>query len=357
MKKVGIITFNRSYNHGAVLQAFSLKEAIKELGYSVSVIDYTVKNDFNMYSPALFSQGLLYFPIKLFLHSWNVKRAKAFESFRQSFLNLSPEKFSDDDDLSSLNEEYDIFVAGSDQIWNIKFVGIKKDFFLSFVSSNKNKIAYAPSIGDSNAEFQKNSLLLHKLLESFNAISSRETKGASVLSKITNKDVPVVLDPTMLIDPVIFKEMATQIKPDHFLFAYFVGNADIRCVKTIAKKKKLKIKYQAAQFIPNADNILRFGPLEFIGFIKSADYVVTSSYHGVIFSILFQKQFCVCKLSSTDDRVISLLERLNLTSRIFHEGFDIDEPINYNEVHKIISKERIKSLRFLADALENYSAT
>ncbi len=352
MKKVGIITFSHSYNHGAVLQAFALKTAIESLGYEVCVIDYTLKSDYAMYDPSIFSAGIFNFPIKLAMYHTNKRRAKAFESFRHLYLGLTSRMYFDGDDLSELNDSFDIFVAGSDQIWNLRFIGIVKDFFLEFASNYKVRIAYAPSIGDSYEEIRLNSEIIRNYLMAFHAVSAREQKGALILSEILDRQVPVVLDPTFLIDPGIYEKISSPIKSDKYIFAYFVGKADNVCVREIAKRKKLKIKYQAASILFHAENVFQYGPLEFLGYIASAEYVITSSFHGTIFSILFKKKFCVCNLAENDERVRSLLIKLNLTSRIYHEGFDIDADINYDEVNRLLFKERDKSLKFLLNALE-----
>lgn len=354
MKKVGIITFNRSYNHGAVLQAFALRKAIESLGYEAYVVDYTLTSDYAIYNPSIFSAGLLNFPIKALMYNRNKKRAEAFESFRKLYLNLTSEHFFDGDDLSILNKDFDIFVAGSDQIWNLRFIGIVKDFFLNFSDDSKVKIAYAPSIGDSYEETKQNAAILNNYLKTFSAISIREQKGALILSEIIGHEVPVVLDPTLLIDSRIYANLAAPIHSGKFIFAYFVGKANADCVKEIARKKRLKVKYQAASILFHAENTIQDGPLGFLGYIASAEYVITSSFHGTIFSILFKKKFCVCNLSENDERVRSLLTKLNLTSRIYHDGFDIDEDIDYNKVQKILAEERLHSLNFLRMGLESH---
>ena len=357
MIKIGILTFSNSYNYGAALQAYALKTVIDELGYEASIIDYTIKSDFRQYNPAIFSSGLIFAPVKIKDYFENVKRKKAFSAFRERYFNLSDKQYFDSDELTELNEMYDAFVVGSDQVWNVNITHkIPEDFLLSFVSDTKIKIAYAPSIGNGEDTFLENRNIFSDRLSRFDFISCREESGADLIGKITGQSIPVVLDPTLLLEPEKYIALDSEYegRKDKYIFVYTFGKIRKDYILKLAKEKQLKIKYFSNFFHPGlCEKISHSGPSEFINLIRNAEYVITNSFHGTVFSILMKKQFCVYNLSANDLRIQPMLNRFGLNSRIYTAGFNIDNQINYRNIFDKINIERKSSIAFLKDALEN----
>ena len=355
MKKIGIMTFNNSYNFGAALQAFALKTVINELGYEAHVIDFTVISDYERYNPAIFSSGILLAPVKIKDYSKNSKRKILFSAFRDKYLDLSEKKYTDADDLTELNNDYDIFITGSDQVWNIKLTnGIIGGFFLSFVKEKK-KIAYAPSLGLGEQEFVENGCIINKLLSSFESLSCREKSGALKIEEVTERKIPVVLDPTLLVRKEVYKQIASKYKgkSGKYILVYTFGKIDMTYIFKLAANKNLEIKCYTRLYKPFVyDWFASTGPAEFIDLISNAEYVITNSFHGTIFSILMEKQFCIYSLPENDTRIRPMIDRFRLESRIYRENFNIDDPIDYKNVHNIIELEKLASIEFLKSSLE-----
>ena len=355
MKKVGIMTFNNSYNYGAALQAYALKEAVNMLGYEASVIDYTIVDDYNRYSHKILSSGLKIAPVKIKDYISNKRRMYAFSTFRRNNFNLSKDSFFDYDDLSKLNDSYDIFIVGSDQVWNLNLTnGIHNNFLLSFTADNKLRIAYAASLGKGERTFYDNADLLRPYLSRFHAISCREESGAQLLTEITGRDVPVVLDPTLLHDSAFYKNISLEYKnkKEKYILVYSMGSKIPKeYIFKLARKKHLKIKYSSRLFhMGLSERFSHSGPAEFIDLVANAEYIITSSFHGTVFSILFKKQFCV--YSKNDNRIQPILTRFGLLDRILSENFNIDKAINYKKVFDLIELERKRSFDFLRTSLE-----
>lgn len=357
MIKIGIMTFSNSYNYGAALQAYALKTVIDELGYEASIIDYTIKSDFSQYDPAIFSSGLIFAPVKIKDYFKNVKRKKAFSAFRERYFNLSDKQYFDSDELTELNEMYDAFVVGSDQVWNVNITHkIPEDFLLSFVSDTKIKIAYAPSIGNGEDIFLEKRNIFSDRLSRFDFISCREESGADLIGKITGQSIPVVLDPTLLLEPEKYIALDSEYegRKDKYIFVYTFGKIRKDYILKLAKEKQLKIKYFSNFFHPGlCEKISHSGPSEFINLIRNAEYVITNSFHGTVFSVLMRKRFCVYNLFKDSIRIPNILNKVGLMERIYKPGFNIDAAINYDEVMRKLEYERIDSIEFLKSALEN----
>lgn len=198
--KIGILTFHRVYNYGAVIQAYCTQKIIDDLDIDNEIIDYTIlkQKDFtDLYSRRnglkRFFKTLLLIPF----HSERFSRKKKFDAFINS-MRLSDKKYIENEDLSETNKIYDCFLVGSDQVWNVTKKAESSDaYFLNFADEDKIKISYASSVGIAKYD----DLITKKdYLKRFNAISCRESGGAEILSSIIDDKVSTVLDPTLLVD-------------------------------------------------------------------------------------------------------------------------------------------------------------
>jgi len=336
MKKVGIVTLIGN-NYGGILQAYALKKYIEDLGFKVYHLNPKLKKNINVKE---LIKGFVYY-----------KRNNKFKKYKKKFF-----KFTN-------RQDCDYYIAGSDQIWNPQIPFEKRKFFyLNF--TNKKKISYAASIGTIFIdEDQSNAAEIRKLVSSFSNISVREETAKKVLSSIIENNIDVVLDPTLLINPEIWHKHAIskQIKSD-YIFTYFLGlPKNIKeFVDSFALQSKCKIinVYYKKIFINELKHENNLSPQEFIGLIKSSRYVITNSFHGVVFSLIFHKKFYVITRGNMNSRIFDLLKKLTLEDRIINEKdileikYDINDEINYQKIDTIISKLRIESEIFLKNALE-----
>lgn len=323
-KKVAIMTlYYRNKNYGGLLQSFALTKLVRKAGYNCEqlcwkYIPYISNNissqrlGFNLRVRNFSFKILKFFLYKIYASRINF-RNKEFEKFEQSIPH-SEIKYTREN-IDKANEEYDGFIAGSDQIWNMSWYN--PEYFLNFVSKDKYKFSYAASMPDIDiSEADKNKVIKH--LENFDDISVRESNTADFLTKTLNRNVLTVLDPTLLLGEEEWSKLASErLIKQKYIFCYFLGKnpEDRKLVKSFARKTGLKI----ASFPHlNSFNLVDIGfakynfyvgPKEFLSLIKNAEYVFTDSFHAAVFSNIFKVKHFVFsrKGQNMDSRVETLL--------------------------------------------------
>lgn len=352
MKKIGVITFSKSINYGAYLQAYALQKTIKKLGYKPSLINYENSADikrykiFNASSIKSIVSSLIFAPI-------NIARKN---SFKKDLGRLR---------YTLINQHYNVAITGSDQVWNPKITGniLDEKFFLRGIDADK-KISYAASVANEQV-IQELKKQYSKYLEDFNHISVREITAKNELKKITNKKISVVADPTLLLTQSEWLKEISQIKLNTkpYIFTYFVGGIDKRENNALTKvSNKLGLKCITYSKIPREKNIYKYsyakGPLHFLSTIRDSKLVLTSSFHGIVLSIMMHKNFYYfLPRADRRSRVDSILGILGLTDRIIETEADLDkinlEDIDYAEPQKKLDALREDSLNWLKNAIEN----
>lgn len=365
--KVGIFTFQRAHNYGAVLQAYALKTTLEELGHEVKIIDYWPQYREKMYKRIDLSflrnrrMGIKE-RIKTFLLAFQkYRRYNRFDNFIKHYLGLNGEVLYRNPD--SIVNDCDIYVYGSDQIWRFNsyfksHIGFDPVYWGVYPSSEAKKITYAASMGvmemdDVKLEF------IQRHLGNFSAVSVREAKLAEIIRPIAHFSVYHVLDPVFLLTEEKWKTIVKRDRSDevggrYILFYHLLYSEEaIALVKSLSKKTGLKIVEinggQKPMVFENGGK-LSDGPLEFVSLLAKAEFVVSTSFHGVVFSIVFKKQFYALGMGNNSSRVQSLLNALNIGDRLVDNGFEeIDgkESIDFNSVDLALSKYREDSLRFL----------
>ena len=357
--KIGILTYHRSHNYGALLQAIALRKVLTEMGHQVTYIDYWPAYHRHMYALFSFSKMNDQATIKskyryckncILYYSIRKKRIESFESFIKRY--ISP--FT-----SSLKDNYDIIVHGSDQIWRIQYEIHKYNpfYFGSHNISAKKKISYAASMG-SLPNNEKDKQQLRKLVSNLDDISVREKDLKGMLMNMGYTQISHDLDPTMLLTSVQWKEIINcSISPsDKYAVFYQIKNSfDIAQLKNVCKDSGLKL----ITICSNAngyetDSVIRTAnPMSFLSLIAGAEFVFTSSFHGLVFSLLFHKPF-YASFSSNTERAESLLSLLSLSDRLlkpFVQISELDKNINYCNVDSIIKELKEKSVAYLKNSL------
>lgn len=383
MKKIGIITFHRVNNYGAVLQSYALQKTIENLGYYAELIDYSMnaymekreKNKKVIYlkrlnkiirNPVQIIKIIINEKLKKIRRNNNIKflkeRDKKFKYFQSKYQTLSKDSFNLFSDLLNTNLTYDAYVCGSDQIWNPNFCDNDSNYYLGFAPKNK-RISYAPSFGVSQIPNNKRNIIA-EMIKDIRFISIRERNGAEIISKLTGRRAEVVLDPTLLLTS---EEWNTQIdgnnknktktKSEPYILCYFIGDD-----KYIRKYLKLiNTKYTSYKIVNLIFDYSNYGPIDFLFLVKDADFVVTNSFHGVIFSIIYNIPFIVLKTMkdykkySGFSRIEDILIRLNLADRIIEKDFNFSKKLlslNFKYINNKLNEEREKSLNFLKKSIE-----
>jgi hypothetical protein len=375
MEKVAVVNRTLFKNYGSVLQCFALSKAVEKFGYSCDIIwsKGSLSKNFDLRYEKIFSifMNLLKNPSLIKVIIGNLKSLKnevpsketteKFDYFVEKNINhiLYSKK-----ELKTLvqNNYYYKYICGSDQIWNPTSLYLDPLLFLRFSPKNK-RIAYAPSLGcDIIPNYNKSKL--KKYILGIPNVSIRETQGQKLLEELCGVKFPVVSDPTLLFDMDFWKGYAAPCESEGYLLYYFLNEPSeeiqgklIDLCKNTQKKAVIinsPLKYLSKSNIPAV--YPDCGPSEFLGLVKNADYIITDSYHGMLFSIIFEKNFLSVprnyKEHDQSSRQKSVLDYLGLEER-----YTIDicndklTPIEYGLVNVKIEQFRQYSYDFLNKAL------
>lgn len=363
MKKAEIITIFDNTNFGTYLQALALALVIKKSGFEVEIVDYIRPGQ----SEEAWKRFADNFIKKIYYTFWEFPRWRKLRNgchqFVSHFVPSSKIRYTSYEGLISNPPLADIYVTGSDQVWNsIYNEGIDKSFYLDFAPPGSKRVAYAASIGMPEipeGEVEETKRLLHK----YSAITVREADASRILAGLGFNDVPVVLDPTLLLDKPAWTDIARRfspIKTEPYILVYSVEekaqNELIgRYAGMISRKhgwKIYEISYNSYhRRLKFADrHFLQVTPEIFLQLMLNAEFVIVSSFHGTAFSINFNKQFLTVTPNRFNSRVDNILTLCNLRDRLVTSpSFDIEalQPIDYGEVNKIIETERNQSIDLL----------
>lgn len=367
MKNVGLITFHRPVNFGAALQAVALFKTIRAMGAQCHLIDY--RNPFfekryrAFHLPHRCSVKTIAWSLAMV--PYNLKQISGFRRFVRENTELT-KPIKTKAELAEMGSQYDLYITGSDQVWNLDCSGGETAYFLDFVS-DKSKNAYAASFGDWKVT-EGNADLYQSLLSDFDNISVRERSGVAMVKELTGKDCVQTLDPTLLLDQKQWDSIAGQTKrllDKEYVLLYFMAaskeaRAHMRKVaKQIAKSRGCEILLIGGSMHKVKDGIHYANPTspyEFVSLFRDAAFVVTNSFHGTAFSVNYQKPFYsyVKPELTVEGRVESLLKLLGLETRIFsysEEIPDVDQAINYSAAGDALIQARNSSLQYLQGVL------
>lgn len=379
-KNICLVTWYNSINYGTCIQCYALSKFLSMQGY-------------NVYIPDTYRY---YYGLKHLIETLNVIKTKVI------FKLKNPNKINKDDNMPlDIREGYkkrrqkntefaykynqiininsnkkfmdiinstDFFVTGSDQIWNPRYCA--PPFLLSFAQKGK-KLSYASSIGVSVIPADRKKMY-KKYLKSFDSISVREKTARNALNAIFDKDekrpdINIVLDPSFLLDKLQWNEIADNsgLPEGKYLFCYFIGDCNKweKYIKAFADKYSLKIYYALSEsnVLPHIGEIRAdIGVRDFIAFIENAEYVITDSFHAVVLSIIFNKNFVVYRrfsdnsILSQNSRIFDILSEFKLMDRLVENDITdkISYDIDYSEVNLILDKRKKDSINYLIDGLK-----
>lgn len=372
--RIGIITFHAPHNRGSMLQAFAIQSVLKEINKNgeVEIIDFSNTNQRDMYALFRKVDSIKDFVLNLLkvLYYKPFKRYfDEFERFSSLYLNKSKQKFIKTEELSSLDGKYDCIIAGSDQIWNTKCYDADTAYYCgAFVKTPK--IAYAPSFGANDINLLSDKEKYRDWINAFSYISIRENNGKKEIKKLTGKDVNVLLDPTLLLsrqewNKLVLKDLPL---PDKYIFFYSFGYPRNVCnfVKSFSNQFGLPVvmmdvKNWAIRGRGLGFNLCKYGgPNAFLTCIKNATLVFTSSFHGTVFSAIFEKNFLYLDdgiRSEFDDRVMSILSEFGLEARLINVDKDkyikYPKQIDYKPIKTHIEKKADECRAWLKTAIKN----
>lgn len=356
---VGIITFYNTINYGALLQGYSLQKKINEFGIECEIIQYECESISKREKPIELTsirnaKDLIKF---ITLKSSEESKFKKFNRFSSENIKYSKKVYTRES-VKELSKDYESFIVGSDQVWNLNLSDGDYTYFLDFETDKSKKNSYAASFGYEEIP-DKYKELSKQYLKEFNNITVREESGSKIIKNIIDRDAKVVLDPTMLLTSEEWLDIS-KLKPseEKYILLYFIHNKKetFKFARELAKKKGLKLIYINISPKPafGMKNVRDASPEEFLGLVKNAEYVITGSFHGTVFSINFNKKFFFeinKNKGNYNTRIANLVKALDLEDRAIDNIEDIDMPINYECVNKKLNELRESSICKLCEII------
>lgn len=368
MKKGIITTFYKAHNYGAMLQAFALKKVLENNNCSIEFLNYKDENIEGIYKVFSLKNKSLKNKIKEVLRFFIFykkikKRYSNFSNFQNKYLKETKLVIDKNTKLDDVSLDVDFIITGSDQVWNKNITNELSDIYtLNFAKKNIRRISYAASIGNKKID---NELEYKNKLAIIDKISVREETAKKILDEILpEKNITTVLDPTLLLDNNEWnKYLDNSIsKKEKYILAYVVepDSEYIKVVNDLSEKTGLKVVHfeKRNKYKNELESAFTEGPLGFVNLIKNAEYIVTTSFHATVFSIIFNKKFWVVPHRVTGSRVIDLLSKLKISDRAVYslnefQKNKFDKEIDFNEVNNILNLEREKSINWLLNAIND----
>lgn len=367
--KIGILTFHRAHNYGAMLQAYALRHVLQRKGHDVEFISYRQPKIEEAYRSWLWTYdptsgvvaNLKSLVANVIMWPKRYRRRHAFVRFASVFL---PEtRKYDATELRTENLGHDRVFFGSDQIWTTRFLGDFDSIYWGDIRLDKGKkIAYAPSMELRELTTEQEDFI-RPHLENFDMLSAREISMAKMLSDISGKQLQVVLDPTLLCSfeeylPLVQRSRRVPANP--YILVYQVGSYPK--VRAIAQKISCILHYPIIEIASTVALYGRkgykecYGPDDFVALIANAAFVVSCSFHGTAFSVIFKKQFVSVLIESADSRAISFLSQINLMDKGIRDEGDVTEDvvkrgIDYTFVYQKLDELKSQSLKYIDDAI------
>jgi len=345
-KKVGILTFHHAINPGAYLQCFALIKIISNLGYDVEIINYkNFKHLINQYKGFFLTKD-----IKL-LFSNIIKIIKFKKAQKQ--LVKSRSTFSK---RCVSRKYYNTVVIGSDIVWDFKNLSFGLDtIYFGYFLNTRKLISYAASFG----AIKENEVIPNCIrvgLRKFNKISVRDINSLKIIKRLGISGAKIVLDPVFLYD---FTKHEIDCRKSNFIlvYAYLINVKQIAELKKFAMKNGFRIIAITYKQSWCDENIIAVSPFEWLGYFRKAKYIVTSTFHGTIFSIKYKKSFITISNIYINNKTKYILDLLGLESRIWYENIKLDDiitkKIEYDKIYFKLNKFIKNSLKFLQESLTN----
>ena len=351
--KTGILTLSSAQNYGAVLQSHSLCKFLNDNYSDTEIINFTPKFILGRYPLVCINTSSLMRFIKsliisILLYPIKKKKYNRFNSFRKKFSKYGEKKYV----VHLTDDDYDQYIVGSDQVFNLELTRYDEEFFLPRILDKDRKATYAASLGVSKLT-EKQTMMLKKGLDDFANLSFRESTGCNLVNSILpEKKVERMIDPVFLNSKEYWESISAgrQYEKKYILIYSFVdfekaysiakkikGNFDILLISNSIKKRK-----------PDVINVRGVGPREFLSLIKHAEFVVTDSFHGTAFSVIFNKDFYTIPYKGTESRFYDLLDLLDMRGRIIDSQDMMQNlvQIDYTSVNEKIKEQQQKAVNY-----------
>lgn len=368
--KLGLLTFHTAANYGAALQAYAFEKFLRDKGYDCEYINYVNASRAHEYSMSWhiydclkrgkFTSAAAYLAGSPFMKL----RKMRFDKFYKRYLRQTEKVYHSSKEAEVLNDQYDYFIVGSDQVWNPVCNGDDAAFLLDFVKDSKKRISYSPSFGMTEVD-DAHIRVFSDNLKKFAHIGVRETVGQKIVQELTGREATLCLDPVLLLT----KEQWNDIMPkkrtsERFIFSYTNRDSQTRdFFKTgyilNGRKHYVLSRYTKPNDFINSQVRVKYcmSPQEFLWVVNNAEMVVSASFHCIAMSIILNRQFVAITTGDEgkDERLLNLLRTLGLQDRVLKEGMtaeDVNAPIDYKVVNERIEQMKKQSMDYILCVLK-----
>lgn len=371
--KISVITLHTVNNYGSVLQTYATQTILENMGHSVEFVDYWRKDNTgkasidkalesafmkkhkNLWGKNAITKKLVRLPVRIIL----AKKRAPMKKFLKERIHLTPHPYYSFEEILSDVPEADIYMTGSDQVWNSTWnKGIERPFFLEYAPQNKKRIAFAASIGKTSLDDWEIGVT-KEMLSKYNKISMREESGVEILSEI-GIQAEQVIDPTLMLDAKQWEKISKPYKHNNPYLLIYQLNTNTKMDKyaiDLAKKQgweivRISYGYSGKQktgkclVCPSVETLL--------GCFSGAECILTDSFHATAFSLNFNKEFVSVLPERFSTRIESILSLTGTEARILGDYSDlsiVDNKIDYDYVNRILEEERHKAFGFLEMAI------
>lgn len=367
--KLALLSFHNAANYGAALQAYAFQRFLSDSGFDSEYINYINQSRAHEYSMSwhvydcLKQSKLTSAAVYLAGSPFMTLRKLRFNRFYDQHLRKTEKVYHNSREAEELNDQYDYFIVGSDQVWNPICNGDDAAFLLDFVKDSKKRISYSPSFGMSEVD-DAHLKVFKDNLEQFAHIGVRETVGQHIVKELTGRETTLCLDPVLLLTKEQWNSI--MLKKEHkerFIFSYTNRDSQTRDFfktgyKLDGRKHYVLSRYTKPGDFLNGQVRVKYcmSPQEFLWVVNNADMMVSASFHCIAMSVILNRQFVafITGDEGKDERILNLLRTLHLEDRVFHKGMTVEEiakPIDYSVVNSKIEEMKKESVDYLLSVL------
>ena len=349
------------------MQAYALMKYLKNIGHDVEIIDYKpdyLSNHYNIKSidNPKWEKNILTKAIYLSLKTpgrlISLKRKRAFDEFREKNLIITKKRYTSNEELKKDLPQADAYICGSDQIWNsLHRNGKDPAFYLDFVPDNKIKASYAASIATDTIDDKYKPMVKDKVSK-LDGVGVREKSGVKIVKELGIDKAINVVDPVFLLDKKEWDKIGNETFNDKYILVYDFDKSSLveKLATDIAKKKGYKIYTINADKPKYADRHFNLsGPNTFVSLVKNAEYVISNSFHAVVFSAIYNKNIVIVnRTENINTRMRDLLDDLNLKDRLVNDNYKLEEilkDIDYTNSYKILNQKIEFSKKYIDKVL------
>lgn len=367
--KLGLLTFHTAANYGAALQAYAFEKFLTDKGYDCEYINYVNASRAHEYCMSwhvydCLKRGKLTSAAAYMAGSpFMTLRKMRFDKFYRKNLRQTEKVYRNSKEAEVLNDQYDYFIVGSDQVWNPVCNGDDAAYLLDFVKDGRKRISYSPSFGMTEVDEAHEKVFCDNL-KMFAHIGVRETVGQWIVKELTGREATLCLDPVLLLTKDQWNDIMPKKKTnERFIFSYTNRDSQTKDFfntgyKLDGRKHYVLSRYTKPSDFVNSQVRVKYcmSPQEFLWVVNNAEMVVSASFHCIAMSIILNRQFVAITTGDEgkDERLLNLLRTLGLQHRVLKEGMtveDVNAPINYEAVNKKLEQLKQHSVDYLTNAI------